>query len=383
MKQLARWGVIGVAAMLLAGCTAGTPATIMPSPTPELQQALAPESDSPVDETGEAAPPATEPPVPTPTEAPPEPEPTSADPAGAEPASDADSSAGQVVDAAAAAPEGEMADSGAAVAEGEAANAAVIDAAAGGATNEAAEPAVAASDAGATENQELAYRSQAEGRPAPPPPPADGSLITMSRGPSERLEVALTFDAGADTGYAADILDLLRDYGIKATFGMTGVWAEQNPDLVRRIAAEGHQMINHTYDHQSFTGASTGADPQTYESMVWQLNTTEQLVWDIAGYQMKPYVRPPYGDIGPMTSGFLVDAGYYINVMWTCDSYGWKGWDGAQIVQHCTTDIGPGEIILLHVGASAPGDFESLPGMIDVFRQAGYSFVTIEQMLQP
>jgi hypothetical protein len=69
--------------------------------------------------------------------------------------------------------------------------------------------------------------------------------------------------------------------------------------------------------------------------------------------------------------------------MWTCDSYGWKGWDAAEIVAHCTTDIGPGEIILLHVGASAPGDFESLSGMIDVFSQAGYSFVTIEQMLQP
>ena len=58
-------------------------------------------------------------------------------------------------------------------------------------------------------------------------------------------------------------------------------------------------------------------------------------------------------------------------------------WDAAQIVSKCTTDIGPGEIILLHVGASAPGDVESLPGMIDAFSQAGYRFVTIEQMLQP
>lgn len=394
MKQFARWGVIGVAAVLLAGCTAGTPATIMPSPTPELQQALAPESDAPVDGAEQTAPSPTEPPAPT--EEPPTPEPTAADPALNEPAIEAGSSAGLAVDAAAAAapagetadagaaaPEGEPANTGAVAPEGEAANVAVVNDAGVDATDETAEAAVAATDAENAANQELAYRSQAEGRPAPPPPPADGSLLTMSRGPSERLEVALTFDAGADTGYAADILDLLRDYGIKATFGMTGVWAEQNPDLVRRIANEGHQLINHTYDHQSFTGASTGADPQTYESMLWQLNTTEQLVWDIAGYEMKPYVRPPYGDIGPMTSGFLVDAGYYINVMWTCDSYGWKGWDGAQIVQHCTTDIGPGEIILLHVGASAPGDFESLPGMIDVFRQAGYSFVTIEQMLQP
>ena len=230
---------------------------------------------------------------------------------------------------------------------------------------------------------ELAYRAQPAERPAPPPPPADGSLLTVSRGPSARLEVALTFDAGADAGFAADILDLLAAYGIKATFGMTGVWAENNPELVQRIANEGHQLMNHTYDHSSFTGQSTGAAPQTFDSMLAQLNETEQIVRDLTGYEMKPYVRPPYGDIGPMTSGFLVDAGYYINVMWTCDSFGWKGWDAAQILDRCTNNIGPGEIILLHVGASAPGDFDSLPGMIDAFGNAGYSFVTIEQMLQP
>ena len=230
---------------------------------------------------------------------------------------------------------------------------------------------------------ELAYRAQAGGRLAPPPAPADGSLLTVARGPYDRLEVALTFDVGADTGYAADILDTLQAYGVIATFGMTGIWAENNPDLIRRMANEGHQLMNHTWDHASFTGLSTGLEPQTFAMMLDQLNRTEQIVWDIAGYAMKPYVRPPYGDYGPLTSGFMVDAGYYINVMWTCDSFGWKGWDAAQIVSHCTSNIGPGEIILLHVGASAPGDFEALPGLIETFASAGYSFVTIEQMLQP
>lgn len=372
MKQVARWGMIGLAAVMLAGCTAGAPATIMPSPTAELQQAMAPESEPPVVETEQVAP------EPTATEAPPTPEPTAIVSVATEPAEVAQAPVEPAADSAAAAPQDDATNPGAAAPEGEAANVAV----AADVANVAAvdETANAAGDA---TNQELAYLNQTEGRLPPPPPPADGSLLTVARGPSERLEVALTFDAGADTGYAADILDLLQAYGIKATFGMTGVWAEQHPDLVRRIVNEGHQLMNHTYDHPSFTGASTGAEPQTYDSMLSQLNRTEQIVWDIAGYEMKPYVRPPYGDIGPMTSGFLVDAGYYVNVMWTCDSYGWKGWDAAEIVPHCTTDIGPGEIILLHVGASAPGDFESLPGMIDVFSQAGYSFVTIEQMLQP
>lgn len=322
MKQVARFGLIGLTAVLLAGCTAGAPATINPPPTSAPEQAM-------------AQAPTSAPPPPTATVAPP----TQAPPTQAPPTA--------TIPPATSTPE----------------------------------PPPAATTAPA--NAELGYRAQAEGRPPPPPPPADGSLLTVSRGPSDRVEVALTIDAGADTGYAADILDLLRDYGIKATFGMTGIWAENNPDLIRRMVNEGHQLMNHTYDHPSFTGSSTGLEPQTYESMLSQLNRTEQIVWDIAGYEMKPYVRPPYGDFGPMTSGFMVDAGYYINIMWTCDSYGWKGWDAAQIVSHCTTEIGPGEIILLHVGASAPGDYESLPGMIDAFSTAGYSFVTIEQMLQP
>lgn len=309
VEQIASWGMIAVAAVVMAGCTASAPATIDPAPTAKSAPVVA---QAPA------------------TEAPPTLSATL-------PAATAVST--QVPEPAPAAP---------------------------------TEPPA-----------ELAYRAQVEGRPPPPPPPPDGSLLTIARGPSDRLEVALTFDAGADTGYAADILDLLSDYGIKATFGMTGVWAESNPELVQRIANEGHQLINHTYDHASFTGISTGVEPQTYESILSQLDRTEQIVRDLTGYEMKPYVRPPYGDIGPMTSGFLIEAGYYLNVMWTCDSYGWKGWDAAQIVAHCTTDIGPGEIILLHVGASAPGDFESLPGMISTFTDLGYSFVTVEQMLQP
>ena len=344
MKWLAHMAVLGAVGVALAGCAAGVPTTLEPTGTAVIAQAP-------------TEPPATEPPTVPPTTIPltaATPTATAIAPAVVMEMASANTAASAVTDA--------------------------MQTSAVLAT--ASAPTVVAPTAPADESGELAYRAQTA-RPAPPPPPADGSLLTVWRGPTERLEVALTFDAGADVGYAAEILDLLRDHGVKATFGMTGVWAEQYPDLVRRMVNEGHQVMNHTYDHQSFTGASTGAEPQTFESMLDQLNTTEQIVRDIAGYEMKPYARPPYGDFGPLTSGYLVDAGYYINVMWTCDSLGWKGLDAAQIVSRCTTDIGPGEIILLHVGAEAPGDFESLHGLITSFSNAGYSFVTVEEMLQP
>ena len=79
----------------------------------------------------------------------------------------------------------------------------------------------------------------------------------FERGESDRDEVALTFDAGADRGYAEEILGTLEEYGVKASFAITGHWADENPDLVARMVEEGHQVFNHTWTHRSFTGYST------------------------------------------------------------------------------------------------------------------------------
>jgi peptidoglycan-N-acetylglucosamine deacetylase len=220
-------------------------------------------------------------------------------------------------------------------------------------------------------------------RPPPPPDPGTGLSTIVDRGTNGRLEVALTFDAGADTGYAAEILDLLHDEGIKATFGMTGLWAQANPDLVRRMVAEGHQLINHTWDHSSLTGANTQMPPMTPEEVAKQLDDTEAVVRDLTGYEMRPYFRPPYGDYDEDSLRYLYDDGYSETIWWTCDTRGWAGWGAQQIIDYCTTNIAEDEILLLHVGASAAGDFEALPGLIKFFRDSGYDYVTIEQMLQP
>ena len=234
--------------------------------------------------------------------------------------------------------------------------------------------------------QPAAPIAQAQATRLPPPAaPADGTILHYYRGPSGRPEVALTFDAGADQGYATEILDELQAHGIPATFGMTGQWAEANPDLIQRMAAEGHQIINHSWSHPSLTGASTGLSPITKEQLFEELLATENLVRELTGYEMKPYFRPPYGDIGPLTSGYLAEAGYYVDVLWSCDSFGWNGASAQQIIERCTTaeQGGAGAIILMHLGSDARGDLEALPGLIDYYHSNGYVFVTVEQMLQP
>ena len=220
-------------------------------------------------------------------------------------------------------------------------------------------------------------------RPPSPLDPGTGFSTIVEGGGNGRLEVALTFDAGADTGYGAEILDLLRDEGISATFGMTGIWAQANPGLVQRMVAEGHQLMNHTWDHSSLTGANTGMPAQTPDQVAQQLADTEAVVRDLTGYEMRPFFRPPYGDYDAASLGYLYDNGYYLSIWWTCDTRGWAGWGAQEIIDYCTTNIAEDEILLLHVGAAAAGDFEALPGLIQFFRDSGYAFVTVEQMLQP
>ena len=220
-------------------------------------------------------------------------------------------------------------------------------------------------------------------RPAPPPDPGIGSSLIVDRGESGRREIALTFDAGADRGYASEILDLLKERGVAASFGLTGTWAEMNSDLVRRMVAEGHQLFNHTYSHRSATGASTGGEPETSWETVNELTRTDQIVTEVTGgYDMKPYFRPPYGDYDNFSLRDYYAAGYYLTIWWTVDSFGWKAWTPAEIAQHCITGAEPGGILLFHVG-SGGGDYEALPEIIDALAKDGYSFVTLEQLFQP
>lgn len=204
----------------------------------------------------------------------------------------------------------------------------------------------------------------------------------VDRGPAAERRVALTFDAGADRGYAEQILDTLRDKGVRASFGMTGQWAEANPDLLRRMVAEGHHLINHTQTHDSFTGFSTGRAAKSSEARARELATTEQAVQRIAGATTKPYFRPPYGDIDTSVIEDVHAQGYDIVAMWTVDSQGWNGLSRAGIETRCLRAAAPGAVYVFHVGSAAQ-DGPALPGIIDGLRKQGYQMGTLDWLLHP
>jgi peptidoglycan/xylan/chitin deacetylase (PgdA/CDA1 family) len=204
--------------------------------------------------------------------------------------------------------------------------------------------------------------------------------VVVRRGDPNRAVVALTFDAGADVGYASEILDVLAANHIRATFGMTGSWARANPALVRRMAIEGHQLVNHSYDHPSFTGQSTGERALSRDERLDQLARTEAAVQAAANTTTLPWFRPPYGDEDPSVRADVAVAGYRYELMWTVDSLGWRGTSPDEVVRRCLDRAVPGAIFLLHVGAEST-DHAALQGIVDGLRARGYGFVTAAQLV--
>jgi len=186
--------------------------------------------------------------------------------------------------------------------------------------------------------------------------------------------VALTFDAGSDTGHAATILDVLKSRGVHATFGVTGAWVRANPDLARRIVAEGHLVVNHTDRHLSFTGYSTGAAALTRQQRWDALAAAEASIRTVMATSSKPWFRPPYGDRDASVDRDVAAVGYRYELLWTVDTLGWKGVPTDQVVARAMAQLEPGEIVLMHVG-QASTDADALVPLLDRIADAGYSCV--------
>ena len=212
------------------------------------------------------------------------------------------------------------------------------------------------------------------------PPSLAGKDI--ERIPTNRKVVALTFDAGANADGVPAILGTLASQHVTATFFLTGDFTQRFPDSVRSVARAGHRLGNHSVSHPHFS-ALTDAQIRA------QLSGTEHSVHTTTGGTTKPLFRFPYGDRTAHTIA-VVNAQGYIAVRWTVDSLGWQGTSGGRSVASVTERVlaaaQPGEIVLMHVGSHPEDrstlDADALSGVIAGLRQRGYTFVTLDALLQ-
>jgi peptidoglycan/xylan/chitin deacetylase (PgdA/CDA1 family) len=202
----------------------------------------------------------------------------------------------------------------------------------------------------------------------------------ITRGNTAYKRVALTFDAGSDLGYTEKIIMLLEKYGIRASFGITGDWIKVHSDYAAWIVADGHQLLNHTLNHPSYTGLSTGGGAISPARRLAQIQANEDLLRSLTGAGSKPYWRPPYGDYD---SGVLRDVGslgYSRTVLWTVDSMGWNGYSADQIYSRVINNSGNGAIVLMHVGSDSQ-DANALERIIRKFQANGYGFGTVSKVI--
>ncbi len=202
--------------------------------------------------------------------------------------------------------------------------------------------------------------------------PALLSCSEISLGNKERKEIAFTFDAGAGSGSTDKILDILEENNIKVAFFLTGKWAEQNPELVKKISGAGHEIYNHTYSHPDLTKTAE-------EEIQSQLDKTENIIKNLTGKSTKPFFRPPYGARNKIMLDFICGGGYK-SIYWTVDALDWKEGTTADVAKsRIFAKEQNGEIILMHVGDNLSA--EILPDVIKRFNNDGYKMVSLSKLV--
>lgn len=196
----------------------------------------------------------------------------------------------------------------------------------------------------------------------------------IMKGNTSSKVVALTFDDGSDGTNIQRILNILSDHNVKATFFLTGSGTADHPQAIKNIAAQGHQLGNHSYSHPDFTKL-------TAAQIKRELDRTEAIVKSTTGKSTKPIFRAPFGSTNSAVLQAVGNAGYTHTLHWDIDTIDWRGYSKTQVLNKVMNNVVPGSIVLMHTGAGAPGTPAALPEMITKLKAQGYKFVTISQLL--
>lgn len=184
----------------------------------------------------------------------------------------------------------------------------------------------------------------------------------------------LTFDAGYENGYTAEILDVLKKHQVPAAFFLVGDYLERNGDLVRRMVEEGHIVGNHTASHPNMSKIST------LEAFQKELTEVETLFRELTGKELPKYYRPPQGVYSQQNLEHAQKLGYK-TVFW---SLAYADWDNKKqpTAEFAFSKLLPrthnGAVILLH--ATSKTNAEILDSLLTQWENLGYHFESIDKL---
>lgn len=191
-------------------------------------------------------------------------------------------------------------------------------------------------------------------------------------GPQDRPWVTLTFDDGPHPEMTARILDGLQEVAAPGTFFLEGCRAAKQPELVRRIRDEGHEVGNHTWAHWPLvTGCGT-----PYR----EIRRTEELLEQLAPGSLR-VIRPPFGMVGPGGAGAIARNGL-VPIYWSVVPADWDPLHPEEVQRRVLAEVHSGAVVVLHGGrTSQSGAAGAVKGLVTELRERGYEIVTLARML--
>ncbi|AWX57024.1 delta-lactam-biosynthetic de-N-acetylase [Brevibacillus brevis] len=192
-------------------------------------------------------------------------------------------------------------------------------------------------------------------------------------GDTTKKELYLTFDNGYENGFTPKILDTLLAKKVPAIFFVTGHFVKEQPELLKRMAKEGHLIGNHSWSHPDMTTVPN-------QKIRDELTKVSDAVQQVTGQATMRYLRPPRGIFSDRTLAVTKELGY-TNVFW---SVAYKDWDtkvqrGAKYAyDNVMAQLHPGAVILLH--SVSKDNAEALGTIIDEARKQGYEFKSLDQL---
>ena len=186
--------------------------------------------------------------------------------------------------------------------------------------------------------------------------------------------IYLTFDAGYENGNTPAILDALKKHQAPAVFFVVGNFIKDNPDLIRRILAEGHIIGNHTMTHPDLSQISS------MDAFQKELQDVEELYTSLTGEAMTKFYRPPRGIYSTENLSMAKELGYS-TFFWSLAYVDWiqdQQPSREEAFQKLLTRIHPGAIVLLHNTSST--NAEILYELLTKWEEMGYEFHSLKEL---
>lgn len=182
--------------------------------------------------------------------------------------------------------------------------------------------------------------------------------------------VSISFDAAWGNEDTQQLIDILAQYNVPATFFVVGEWVDKYPESVKALHDAGHEVMNHSNTHAHYPQLSA-------DEVVADLNACNDKIEQVTGVR-PTLVRLPYGDYDDNSINAVRSIGME-PIQWDVDSLDWKDLAAGEITRRVTSKVQPGSIVLFHNAALHTP--EALPTIIQTLLQDGYTFVPISQII--